>query len=160
MSYFNRSKNIHPLTAIAIIGLMTGLIVSAALLLLPIRARATYSTIGYVDVQEALNAHPKLQGVLEQIKQFESMKLDELSDYENRTDLTDEERRQLMNELYRIRDEVDAERQRLTEPLIQDVIDATGQVGEEAGIEVVLEAGSVMWGGLNLTPLIVQKLKG
>ena len=73
--------------------------------------------------------------------------------------MTEAEREQFMQDIYRIQDEVDAERQRLTEPLIQDVIDATTAIGHESGIEVILEAGAVMWGGLNLTPLIVEQLQ-
>jgi len=124
----------------------------------PVMAQSTYASIGFVDVQEALHAHPDLQNVLSQIQTYEQTRLEELSEYEDVDSMTAEQRQQLMEDIYRIRGEVEDERQRLTEPLIQDIIDATTDIGDESGIEVILEAGSVMWGGLNLTPLVVQRL--
>lgn len=150
-------RSLMPLILVAVLVAMG---VAAGMMIAPARAQSTYASIGYVDVQESLAAHPDLETVLAQIQQYEESRLEELSQYQSRSDLTDEERRQLMEDLYRIQAEVDAERQRLTEPLIQDVIDATSAVGEESGIEVIIEAGSVMWGGLNLTPLVIQRLHG
>lgn len=136
------------------LGVMAGMVIA------PVKAQSTYASIGYVDVQEALASHPDLQDVLTQIQAFEDARMDELASYQELDSLTEAERQQLMDDLYRVRDEVDQERQRLTEPLIQDVIDATTAIGEESGIEVILEAGSVMWGGLNLTPLIINHIHG
>jgi len=142
-------------------GLVAALVaagVAAGMVIAPVKAQSTYASIGYVDVQEALAAHPQLQGVLTQIQNFRDAKIAELSQYGDYDTLTAEQRNQMMEDVYRIQDEVDAERQRLTEPLIQDVIDATTEIGQESGIEVILEAGSVMWGGLDLTPLIIQRI--
>lgn len=139
---------------------LVALAVMAGMVIAPVKAQSTYASIGYVDVQEALASHPDLQNVLAQIQAFEDARMDELSSYQDLDSLTDTERQQLMDDLYRLRDEVDQERQRLTEPLIQDVIDATTAIGEESGIEIILEAGSVMWGGLNLTPLIINHIQG
>ena len=129
------------------------------MLVAPVESRAVDATIGFVNVEEAVRAHPDLETVLVQIQQFEDAKIDELSGYGDYTSLTEDQRRQLMNDLARVQDEVDAEKQRLTEPLIQDVIDATTEVGIESGIEVILEAGAVVYGGLPLTPLVIEKLK-
>ena len=71
-----------------------------------------------------------------------------------------EEKDRIKFEPMGIQAEVDAESRRLSEPLIEDVIDATTTIGEESGIEVILEAGSVMWGGLDLTPLIISRIQG
>lgn len=139
---------------------IVALAVMAGMVIAPVKAQSTYASIGYVDVQEALASHPDLQNILAQIQAFEDARMDELSSYQDLDSLTDAERQQLMDDLYRLRDEVEQERQRLTEPLIQDVIDATTSIGEESGIEIILEAGSVMWGGLNLTPLIINQILG
>ncbi len=141
------------------VGLLVALGIATGMIIAPVRAQSTYASIGYVDVQEALSAHPDLQDVLTQIQQYEDAKLEELAEYGSLEEMTEAEREQFMQDIYRIQDEVDAERQRLTEPLIQDVIDATTAIGHESGIEVILEAGAVMWGGLNLTPLIVEQLQ-
>jgi Skp family chaperone for outer membrane proteins len=144
--------------SVAVMGIMVAAGIVTGMVIAPVRAQSTYASIGYVNVQDALHAHPDLQNVLDQIQAYEQARLDELSQYEDVNNLTSEERQQLMEDVYRIRGEVEDERQRLTEPLIQDIIDATADIGEESGIEVILEAGSVMWGGLNLTPLVVQRL--
>ncbi len=143
-----------------LVATLVALAVMAGMVIAPVKAQSTYASIGYVDVQEALASHPDLQDVLTQIQAFEDARTDELSSYQELDSLTEAERQQMVEDLYRVRDEVDRERQRLTEPLIQDVIDATTAIGEESGIEVILEAGSVMWGGLNLTPLIINHIQG
>ncbi|MCK4721160.1 OmpH family outer membrane protein [bacterium] len=143
-----------------LVATLVALAVMAGMVIAPVKAQSTYATIGYVDVQEALASHPDLQDVLTQIQAFEDARTDELSSYQELDSLTEAERQQMVEDLDRVRDEVDRERQRLTEPLIQDVIDATTAIGEESGIEVILEAGSVMWGGLNLTPLIINHIQG
>lgn len=148
------------LLSILMVGTLVTLGVIAGMVIAPVRAQSTFASIGYVDVQQALAAHPDLQPVLTQIQAFEDAKIEELSGYENVQTMTDEERQRLMEDLSRIQDEVDTERQRLTQPLIQDIVDATTAVGEESGIEVILEAGSVMWGGLDLTPLIISRMQG
>lgn len=154
---------IRPVLSLVIIGACVGLGVMAGMIIAPVSAQSTYAKIGYVDVQAVLHSHPQFDSVMTQIQQFEQAKVAEISDYGNVDSLTSEQRQQLMDDIDRIQAEVDAERQRLTEPLIQDVIDATDSVGEESGpegLEVILEKGSVMWGGLDLTPRIVQRIKG
>lgn len=156
----NANKSMRPVFLPLVVAGLVALGVLVGMVIAPVRAQSTYARIGYVDVQEALASHPDTQAILTQIQEYEDSRLQELSAYRERSDLTDEERGQLMEELYRIQGEVDAERQRLTEPLIQDVLDATSEVGLESGIEVILEAGAVMWGGLNLTPEVINRLRG
>ncbi|MCX6646274.1 MAG: OmpH family outer membrane protein [bacterium] len=149
-----------PFLSLLIIGLLVALGIATGMIIAPVKAQSTFATIGFVDVQKALAAHPDFQPVMTQIQAFEDAKIAELSSYENVDTMTDEQRQQLMTDVNRIQDEVSAERQRLTAPLIQDIVDATTSVGEESGIEVILEAGSVMWGGLDLTPLIITRITG
>jgi outer membrane protein len=144
--------------SLLIIGSLVALGIATGMVIAPVRAQSTYATIGFVDVQKALQAHPDFQPIMTQIQEFEDAKVAELSNYENVDNMTDEQRTQLMTDVNRIQDEVSAERQRLTAPLIQDIVDATTSVGEESGIEIILEAGSVMWGGLDLTPLIITRI--
>jgi len=151
-------NGMKPVLSIVILGTLIGVGVATGMVVAPVMAQSTYASIGFVDVQEALAAHPDLENVLTQIQQYEQAKIDELGQYGDVDGMTAEERQQFMEEIYRIREEVENERQRLTEPLIQDIIDATSDIGDESGIEVILEAGSVMWGGLNLTPLVKQRL--
>lgn len=151
-------NGMKPVLSIVILGTLISIGVATGMVVAPVMAQSTYASIGFVDVQEALAAHPDLENVLTQIQQYEQAKIDELGQYGDVDGMTAEERQQFMEEIYRIREEVENERQRLTEPLIQDIIDATSDIGEESGIEVILEAGSVMWGGLNLTPLVKQRL--
>lgn len=144
----------------SIVAGLVALGILAGMVLAPVRAQSLYASIGFVDLEAALTAHPSLDSVMTQISQFQDAKIAELDQYGDTENLTDEQRQQMMEDIYRLQSEVEDEKQRLTEPLIQDIIDATTAVGEESGIEVILEAGSVMWGGLDLTPLIVQRISG
>jgi outer membrane protein len=153
------SNRNHSIVSIAVVAALVSIGIAVGMVIAPVKAQSTFASIGYVDVSQALEAHPDLETVRAQISQFQDAKLQELSEYEGRSNLTDEERSNLMEALNRIQDEVDQEQTRLTQPLIQDIVDATSEVGEESGIEVILEAGSVMWGGLNLTPLVLAKIQ-
>ena len=148
----------NPLATFAIVAGLVSLGIMAGMIIAPVRAQSTYANIGFVDVKKALDAHPRKQAVFDQIHAFEQAKMNELAALQAQTNMTDQQRQQLMEKLYQSRDEIDAERQRLTAPLIQDVIDATNAIGQESGIEVILEGGSVMYGGLDLTPLVIQRL--
>jgi Skp family chaperone for outer membrane proteins len=151
------TKN-NPLVTFAIVAGLVSLGILAGMIIAPVRAQSTYANIGFVDIKKALDGHPRKQAVFDQIHAFEQAKMDELAALQAQTNMTDQQRQQLMEKLYQSRDEIDAERQRLTAPLIQDVIDATNAIGQESGIEVILEGGSVMYGGLDLTPLVIQRL--
>jgi outer membrane protein len=152
--------NKNSLISAAVVGTLVALGIMAGMIIAPVKAQSVYASIGYVDIEAALNSHPQLDSVMAQIRTFQDQKMNELDEYQNVESLTEEQRRALMDDIYRIQDEVDAERQRLTNPLIQDIIDATTAVGEESGIEVILDAGAVMWGGLDLTPLIITRIQG
>jgi len=143
------------LGSLVALGIIIGMVVS------PVRAQSTFASIGYVDLESALETHPELVTIQAQIQAFEEARIEELNaEYGSLDTLSDEQRQQFMQDLYGIQAEVDAESRRLSEPLIEDVIDATTTIGEESGIEVILEAGSVMWGGLDLTPLIISRIQG
>jgi Skp family chaperone for outer membrane proteins len=152
--------NIRSFVPTIIVGSLVALGIVIGMVVSPVRAQSTFASIGYVDLESALQAHPQLDNIQAQIQAFEDARIEELSQsYGNFDSLTDAQRQQFMQDVYDIQTEVDAEGRRLSEPLIQDVIDATTAIGEESGIEVILEAGSVMWGGLDLTPLIINRLQ-
>ncbi len=151
-------KEIKPAVIFFSVAVLIGLGLIAGMFMPQARAQSSFLSIGYVDIEEALTSHPQLETVMTQIRQFEDAKINELEEYGDYNTLTEEQRQSLIDDLYRIQEEVEAEKQRLTEPLIQDVIDATVAIGDEYEIEIILEAGSVMYGGLNLTPLILERL--
>ena len=153
-----RNARTHSLATFAIVAGLVSLGIAAGMVIAPVRAQSTYASIGFVDIQKALDAHPQKQAVFEQLRAFEQAKMDELAALQNQPNMTDAQRQQLMEKIYQSRDDIDAERQRLTAPLIQDLRDATNAIGQESGIEVILEGGSVMYGGLDLTPLVIQRL--
>jgi len=146
---------IYTLAALTLLG--SG--VAAGILFSPAQASID-AQVGYVDSQQALYSHPQYQNVKAQVDRVKEQKLNELAGYSNADQLTDAQRQQLMDDLDRIQGEIDAEAQRLFEPIIQDVLDATTEVGTESGIEVIVEADMVLYGGLNLTPVVIQKLTG
>ena len=143
----------------AIVAAMVAIGISVGMVIAPVRAQSTFANVGFVDVEKALAAHPNIENVKAQIKASQDAKMAELSQYQTMGDLTAEQRQQLMDDLYRIQSEVEAERTRLTNPLIDDIVNATGDVGAEAGVEIILDSAAVMWGGLDLTPLIIQRIQ-
>lgn len=155
----NRNSQYNPILTACIVGGLVAIGIAVGMVVAPVRAQSTFASIGYVDVQEALASHPELDNVLAQMDMFEQGKIEELAEYQDRTDLTQAEREALMQALMNAQEEIDAELDRLTTPLIDDIEAVTSEVGLEAGIEVILEAGAVMWGGLNLTPEIVRRLQ-
>ncbi len=153
--------NMKSLVPTILVGTLIAAGIAVGMVISPVRAQSTFASIGYVNLEIALEEHPQLPTVQAQIQTFEQAKIEELSgNYDSFDTLSDDQRQQFMEDLYSIQAEVEAEGRRLSEPLIQDVIDATSSVGEESGIEVILEAGSVMWGGLDLTPLIISRIQG
>ena len=48
----------------------------------------------------------------------------------------------------------------LTGPLEQEVYDAVMTVGEETGIEVIIDSQAVLYGGMDLTPAVINNLGG
>jgi len=138
---------------------LLGLGIAAGMVISPAQASID-AQVGYVDSQQALRSHPQYQNVKAQVDRVKEQKLNELAGYSNADQLTDAQRQQLMDDLDRIQGEIDAEAQRLFEPIIQDVLDATTEVGTESGISVIVEKDVVLYGGLNLTPVVIQKLTG
>jgi Skp family chaperone for outer membrane proteins len=153
--------NMKSLVPTILVGVLIATGIAVGMVISPVRAQSTFASIGYVNLELALEEHPQLATVQTQIQAFEQARIEELSEnYDSIDTLSDDQRQLFMEDLYSIQAEVEAEGRRLSEPLIQDVIDATSSVGEESGIEVILEAGSVMWGGLDLTPLIIARIQG
>jgi Skp family chaperone for outer membrane proteins len=138
---------------------LVGLGVVAGMIIAPVRAQSTFASIGYVDVQTVLESHPQYTTVMQQIQSFRQAKYDEINALQQGA-TTDEQRQAVVQRISQVQDEISNEGTRLTDPLIQSVIDTTKAIGQESGIEVILEGSSVMYGGLDLTPLVVARIQG
>jgi Skp family chaperone for outer membrane proteins len=144
----------------AVVGVLVALGIVAGMVIAPVRAQSTYNTIGYVDIQKALQAHPKRQAVYDQIAAFQQAKMDELTAMQNQnTQMTDAQRQALMDKYYQAKDDIDAETKRLIQPLYEDIHTASAAIGQESGVEVIIDGGFVLYGGLDLTPLVIQRLQ-
>lgn len=151
------------LTLSLVTGVMVAAGIAVGMVIAPVMAQSTYAKIGYVDLEKCISSHPKTQSVMAQINAFQKAKQEELKkEFSSTNTLTDAQRQLLMERLAEVQKEVDAERKRLTEPIIQDVLNATKKIGEESGpsgLEVILEGGSVIYGGLDLTPEVIRRIQ-
>ena len=153
-----KGQRINNYLSLAIVGALVAGGIWLGMVITPLRAQSAYYSIGYVDVQKALEAHPRTQAVFEQIRAYEESRRRELGQIQTQN-MTEEQKQQLLARIYQIQSEVEAEKKRLTEPLIEDVLRVTQAIGQESGLEVILEAGSVIYGGLDLTPEVIRRLQ-
>ena len=152
------NRKFHPFVTFAIIAGLLGLGVIIGMVVAPVRAQSMNDRMGFVDVKKALEEHPKRQSVLDQISAFEEAKRKELPSLG--TEPTKAEIDQYVRKRDQILSEIDKERTRLIAPLIDDVEAKTKKLGEETGIDFILERGSVLYGGIDLTPKVINRLNG
>ena len=105
-------NRINPLINLAVIvglvsvGIITGMIIA------PVKAQSTYARIGYVDIDQAVRAHPQYQTVADQIEAFRQAKEKELNDMKDSMSpdtITDAQRQSLVDKVNQIQSDVEAE---------------------------------------------------
>jgi outer membrane protein len=153
----NKSRN-QKLIALIIVAGFVALGIVVGMVVAPVRAQSMYNSMGYVDIQKALDEHPKRQSVYDQMQTFEKAKMEELPSLDT-ANATKAQIADYLKKQNDILDEVQKERERLFAPLIDDVDNMTKAVGKEAGIEMILDAKSVLYGGIDLTPEVIRRLK-
>ena len=68
---------------------------------------------------------------------------------------TDQEKQQIANELEK---DLQQKEQSLFQPIMNDVRKAIQQVRQEKGLDIILEQGAVLDGGVDVTSDVVKKL--
>ena len=104
--------------------------------------------IGYVDTNAALQSHPKMQKAQLDMRQA-VQKAQE--NFEKRSQgKSDQEKQQIMTE--------NQKESSTMQPIFNDVRKAIQQVRQEKGLDIVLEQGAVVDGGVDITKDVTAKL--
>ncbi len=111
-------------------------------------------TMGYVNRQQIFNSYPGIQEIL---KQIQTLREAAQQDYDTRSkDLPDAERQALNDTIAR----EEARKEDLLMKPVGDKIEASIKaVAEEKGLTVIIDAATVVYGGIDITADVIAKLK-
>ena len=68
---------------------------------------------------------------------------------------SDQEKQQIANEIQR---DLNQEEQSTMQPILSDIMKAIQRVRQEKGLDIILEQGAVVNGGVDVTSAVAQKL--
>lgn len=114
---------------------------------------ASAAGIGYVNSNALLQAHPKMQKA--QLDMRTAVQKAEASFKSRSAGKTDQEKQQIATELQK---EMDQKERAAMQPILSDIMKAIQQVRQEKGLDVILEQGAVVDGGVDVTSAVAQKL--
>lgn len=109
--------------------------------------------IGYVNSNALLAAHPKMQKA--QLDVRAAAQKAEESFKSRSAGKTDQEKQQIATELQK---EMDQKEKSTMQPILSDIMKAIQQVRQEKGLDIILEQGAVVDGGVDVTSAVAQKL--
>lgn len=109
--------------------------------------------IGYVNSNALLAAHPKMQKA--QLDMRAAAQKAEESFKSRSAGKTDQEKQQIATELQK---EMDQKEKSTMQPILSDIMKAIQQVRQEKGLDIILEQGAVVDGGVDVTSVVAQKL--
>lgn len=109
--------------------------------------------IGYVNSNALLAAHPKMQKA--QLDMRAAAQKAEESFKSRSAGKTDQEKQQIATELQK---EMDQKEKSTMQPILSDIMKAIQQVRQEKGLDIILEQGAVVDGGVDGTSAVAQKL--
>lgn len=112
-------------------------------------------TIGFVDMQRALDAHPRKAASERALQEFFQAKQREFA--QRAKGMTAEQRQLLDRELQQ---QVVEKRQELLGGLDKELRTAVEEIARAQGVSVVLERAVVLFGGLDLTDQVIKKVTG
>lgn len=112
-------------------------------------------TIGFVDMQRALDAHPRKAASERALQEFFQAKQRE---FNQRAKGMSAEQRQLLDR--ELQQQVIEKRQELLGGLDKELRTAVEELARAEGVSVVLERAVVLFGGLDMTDQIIKKVTG
>ncbi|MGH2452610.1 MAG: OmpH family outer membrane protein [bacterium] len=112
-------------------------------------------TIGFVDLQRALDAHPRKAASERALQEFFQAKQRE---FNQRVKGLTAEQRQLLDR--QLQQQVIEKRQELLGGLDKELRTAVEEVARTQGISIVLERAVVLFGGVELTDPVIKKVTG
>lgn len=112
-------------------------------------------SIGYVDMQRALDNHPRKAASERALQEFFQAKQRE---FEQRSKgLSAAQRQELDRQLQQ---QFLQKREELLGGLDKDIRAAVEKVGKERGISIILDRAVVLYGGIDLTDAVIAQLAG
>ena len=127
--------------------------IAAGMITLGAMVSASAAGIGYVNSNALLQAHPKMQKAQLDMRQA-VQKAQE--NFEKRSQgKSDQEKQQIMTEIQK---EMNQKESSTMQPIFNDVRKAIQQVRQEKGLDIVLEQGAVVDGGVDITKDVTAKL--
>jgi outer membrane protein len=112
-------------------------------------------TIGYVDMQRALDNHPRKASSEEALNQFARARMTQAQQQARGRSPAEQARA-----AQRAQEEILRRRTELLSGLDRDIRAAVAKVAREAGVMIVLDRSVVLYGGTDLTEPVIRELKG
>ena len=109
--------------------------------------------IGVVNTNALFAAHPKMEKAQLNLKQAYQKAQDKFQ--KESSNKTDAQKQQLANNLQR--EFAQKERSEMA-PIMNDIMKAIEQVRKDQGLDVVLESGNVVSGGMDITSAVAAKI--
>ncbi len=109
--------------------------------------------IGFVDTNAALQSHPKMQKAQLDLRNA-GQKAQQ--NFESRSQgKSDQEKQQIFAEIQK---ELNQKESSTMQPIFTDVRKAIQQVRQDLGLDIILEQGAVVDGGVDVTKDVIAKL--
>ena len=109
--------------------------------------------IGYVNSNALLQAHPKMQKA--QLDMRNAAQKAQENFKKRAAGKSDQEKQQIANEIQR---DLNQEEQSTMQPILSDIMKAIQRVRQEKGLDIILEQGAVVNGGIDITSEVSQQL--
>lgn len=109
--------------------------------------------IGYVNSNALLRAHPKMEKAQLDLRNAAQKAQENFN--KRSAGKTDQEKQQIATEIQR---DLDQKEQSTMTPIISDIRKAIQDVRKEKNLDIVLEQGAVVDGGVDLTSAVAAKL--
>ncbi|MDR7543810.1 MAG: OmpH family outer membrane protein [Armatimonadota bacterium] len=136
-------------------GVIVIVAVAAVLLLRQAPALGQSFSVGYVDMQRALDSHPRRASSERALQEFFQAKQREFQ--ERSKGMTAFQRQELDR---RLQQQILDKRNELLGGLDKEIRAAVEDAAKQAGVSVVLERSVVLYGGNDLTEAVIKQIKG
>jgi len=116
-------------------------------------------TIGFVKLQEALLKHPKAKDSFAELQKFKAEREKDIQLKIQGKKLTDKEKEQINALAQKYEQEIQEKDNELTKVLFADIQSVIKEVATSKGLTVVVDAQAILYGGVDITQDVIDKLK-
>lgn len=137
-------------------------------LLTGIASAASYTSIGYIDVQKVFREYKETESAQKEIEKKESVFKKEFEESQKKLKKAEEEgkkeedletmKKDLEKKLSPKRDELLKLNEQLTVKLQLEILESVKKVTKKVGLDMVLDKQVVITGGMDLTEMVINEL--